>query len=415
MIGGYQLGGDNAGCSVDIDTVYESVGAVAADTMTLEALTTMTACAIRGAGVCGGLGTANSMHILAEALGMTMPGSAPVRAGSERMYAGARAAGTRIVAMIGEGLTARKVLTPAAIGNAVEVALAIGASVNCVRHLAAIATEADLDLDVIALFEERSRDAVLLCTVRPNGPHRTEDLEAAGGAATVLRALGSRLDSDALTVSGKTVGELAPTAAAPDGQIISTLDEPARRQPGLQVLRGSLAPDGAIVKRAGVGSHSVAFSGPARVYTGEAEAIAALGTEKIQPGDVIVLRGMGPRGGPGTVFAAGFVAALVGAGLGGKVAVVTDGELSGLNHGLVVGQVMPEAADAGPLAAVQDGDTITIDVSASRIDTDPVREVSGPVRSAGAGTERGWLGQYRLLVGPIQQGAVLRRPAGEDS
>ncbi len=410
VIGGYQLGGAFAGCSVDIDTVYESVGAVAAGTMTVRELGELADAGITGPGVCAGLATANTMHCLAEALGMTMPGSAPARANSAPMLARAREAGRRIVEMVHEGLNARQVLTAEAVGNAVEVALALGGSVNCVRHLAAIAAEAELDLDVVALVEERARDAVQLAAIRPNGPDQVGDLDEAGGVQTVMRTLLPRLDAGALTVSSRTVGELAAVARPADGKVLREPHDPVTPEPGLLILRGSLAPDGAIVKLAGVGAGtSRRFDGPAKVFAGEQEAIAGLGDGTVRPGQVIVLRGMGVRGGPGTVFAANFVAALNGAGLGGQVAVVTDGELSGLNHGLIVGQVMPEAADGGPLAGVRDGDTVTIDLDARTVDTDPVRE-AGPVMSHTPGTDRGWLGQYAELVGPIQGGAVTRRP-----
>lgn len=410
VIGGYQRGGTWSGCSVDIDTVYESVGALAAGTMTVDELGELADRAIQGPGVCAGLATANTMHCLAEALGMTVAGSAPVRANSDRMLANATAAGQRIVKMVEQDLTARQVITAKSIENAIEVALALGGSVNCIRHLAAISAEADLDLDVVALFEKHGGDAVQLAAIRPNGAHQVWDLDDVGGIQTVMRTLLPRLHGDALTVDGRTVAQRAESARPADGDVLHPLDDPVNDEPGLIILRGSLAPDGSIVKVAGVGKATRRqFRGPAKVFVGEDDAIAALGDGRIQRGDVIVLRGMGPRGGPGTVFAASFVAALNGAGLGGHVAVVTDGELSGLNHGLVVGQVMPEAADGGPLAGLDNGDTVTIDLDARRIDTHPVRD-GEPVRATGERPERGWLGQYAALVGPVQRGAVLRRP-----
>ncbi|MFF5990018.1 dihydroxy-acid dehydratase [Prauserella flavalba] len=409
VIGGYQRGGTFSGCTVDIDSVYESVGAVASGRLSVDELGEMADNAIQGPGVCAGLATANTMHVLAEALGMTMPGSAPTRANSESMLERAAAAGRRIVELVGEGLTARQVLTTAAIRNAVEVALALGGSVNCVRHLAAVAAEAGLDLDVVGSFESQGRDARQLAAIRPNGTHQVWDLDRVGGVQTVLRALEPRLHTGALTVSGRTVAELITEASDVDGDVVHPLDEPIAEEPGLLILRGSLAPDGAIVKVAGVGAARRQFSGPAKVFAGEDEAITALGDGEIVPGHVIVLRGMGPRGGPGTVFAASFVAALNGAGLGGQVAVVTDGELSGLNHGLVVGQVMPEAADGGPLAGLRDGDVVAIDLDARRIDAEPLRD-GAPVTAGDPASEHGWLGQYAALVGPIQRGAVLRRP-----
>ncbi|AKS32050.1 dehydratase [Mycolicibacterium goodii] len=410
VIGGYQRGGTWSGCSVDIDTVYESVGALAAGTMTVDELGELADRAIEGPGVCAGLATANTMHCLAEALGMTVAGSAPVRANSDRMLANATAAGHRIVEMVEQNLTARQVITAESIENAVEVALALGGSVNCIRHLAAISAEADLDLDVVALFEKHGADAVQLAAIRPNGAHQVWDLDEVGGVQTVMRTLLPRLHGDALTVDGRTVAQRAESAHPADGDVLHPIDDPVNDEPGLIILRGSLAPDGSIVKVAGVGKATRRqFEGPAKVFVGEDDAIAALGDDRIQRGDVIVLRGMGPRGGPGTVFAASFVAALNGAGLGGHVAVVTDGELSGLNHGLVVGQVMPEAADGGPLAGLEDGDTVSIDLDARRIDSHPVRD-GEPVRATGEKPERGWLGQYAALVGPVQRGAVLRRP-----
>ena len=410
VIGGYQRGGTYSGCSVDIDTVYESVGAVGAGQMTVESLGELADNAIQGPGVCAGLATANTMHCLAEAIGMTVPGSAPTRANSDRMLAKASEAGARIVDMVREGLTARQVITTEAIENAVEVALALGGSVNCIRHLAAIAAEADLPMDVVAVFEKKGHEAVQLAAIRPNGSHQVWDLDEIGGMQTVMRTLLPRLHGDALTVSGVTVSERTASARPADGIVLHELNDPINHEPGLLILRGSLAPDGAIVKVAGVGSARRQFSGPACVFVGEDEAIEALGADEISPGDVIILRGMGPRGGPGTVFAASFVAALNGAGLGGQVAVVTDGELSGLNHGLVVGQVMPEAADGGPLAGVRQGDRISIDLDRRVIDAEPTR-IGEPVKAGDSKYERGWLGQYAALVGPVQGGAVLRRPA----
>jgi dihydroxy-acid dehydratase len=361
--------------------------------------------------VCAGLATANTMHVLAEALGMTLPGDAPVRAGSEKMFGFARAAGGRIVEMVREDLRPRDVLTPAALANALEVDLAVGGSVNSVRHLAAVATEAELNVDVISLFEERAQDASLVCRIRPNGPHSVGELEEAGGARGAMKQISSRLDTSVVTVSGKTVAEILDEAPLPDERVIRPLDDPFKREPGLKIIRGSRAPHGAIVKLSAVPEDRYEFEGPARVYEGEDEAIEGLGRGEIREGDVIVLRGLGPRGGPGTVFAASFAAALNGAGEAGSVAVVTDGELSGLNRGLIIRQVMPEAAAGGPLALVEERDEIEIDLRRSVInllvedDVTDAREAAWtpppPTR------ERGWLAQYSRLVQPIEKGATL--------
>jgi dihydroxy-acid dehydratase len=411
---GYQIGGMCAGRHVDIDDVYESVRSVASGTMTVEQLREITETAIQAPGVCVGLATANTMHVLAEVLGMALPGNALVRAGSEKMFGFARAAGGRIVEMVQDNLRPRNVLTQVAFANAVEVDLAVGSSVNSVRHLAAVAAEAQLNVDITSLFEKKGEDASLVCTVRPNGPHSMEEFEAAGGARGVMKQISSRLDTSAVTVSGETVAEILEEAPPPDEGIIRPLDNPSRREPGLKIIRGNLAPHGAIVKLSAVPEDRYEFKGPARVYGDEDEAIEGLGRGEIREGDVIVLRGLGPRGEPGTVFAASFAAALNGAGLSGRVAVVTDGELSGLNRGLIVGQVMPEAADGGPLALVEEGDEIEIDLRRGVIELLVENSVLDARESAWTSPsptrERGWLAQYSRLVQPIEKGATLVQP-----
>lgn len=411
---GYQGSGTCAGRHVDIDDVYESVGSVAAGTMTVDALREMTETAIVAPGVCAGLATANTMHVLAEALGMTLPGNAPIRAGSERMFDFASAAGSRIVEMVTEDLRPRDVLTPAAFANAVEVDLAVGGSVNSIRHLAAVATEAELDLDIVRLFEERAVDAALICTVRPNGPSSMDDFEAAGGIRGVMKQLTRRLDTGAKTASGMTVGTVLEKALLPDEKIIRPLDDPFRGEPGLKIIRGNLAPNGAIVKLAAVPEDRYEFRGAARVYEGEDEAIEGLRQGEIHEGDAVILRGLGPRGGPGTVFAASFAAALNGAGFSGSVAIITDGELSGLNRGLIVGQVMPEAADGGPLALVEEEDEISMDLREGVIellvDDDVLATRKNMWEPPAPTRERGWLAQYARLVQPVEKGATLVPP-----
>jgi len=417
---GYQLGGECGGRHVDIEEVYKAVGTVKAGRMTLDELEEMTRHAIRGPGVCAGIATANTMQCMAEALGMALPHSAPIRAGSDRLYAQAERAGRRIVELVEKDLRPRDILTPAAFRNAVVTAVAIGGSVNCVRHLIATAIEAECPVDVLAEFE-RAADVDQITLVRPNGPHRIEDLDAAGGTAGVMRQLRARLDPSAMTVTGRTVGENLDDVPPPDEAFIRPLSNPFRREPGLIVIRGNLAPLGAVVKLSAVPESVRRFVGAARVFEDENDAIAGLQDGRVRPGEVIVLRMMGAKGGPGTVFAASFMAALVGAGLGDRVAVVTDGELSGLNSGITIGQVMPEAAEGGPLAVVRDGDTVEIDLNARVLAFD-VSDAELSARLAAFTPPEpelrpGWLAMYRQLVQPMAQGAVLgerRMPGGTE-
>lgn len=408
---GYQIGGMCHGKFVDIDDVYESIGAVQSNSMTLDELTEMTDSAIQSPGVCAGLGTANTMHILAEALGMSLPGNAPVLAGSRRLYEYAQKAGKRIVEMIDEDLRPRQILTKEAFENTIAVDLAVGGSVNSVRHLTAIAIEAELNINIIQTFEEMAGQIPLLVSVRPNGPYRTEDLEVAGGTLAVMKRLESKLHLDTPTVANKSVGDMLQSVKIDKEEVIRPLDKPYNTRPGIAILRGNLAPDGSIIKLSAVSQDLKVFEGPANIFETEDDAIKALSNNKIQPQDVIILRGMGPLGGPGTVFAASFVAALNGAGLAKEIAVVTDGELSGLNRGIIVGQIMPEAAEGGPLAVVEQGDTIRIDLERLQITIDvEEEELKHRLQTwvpPKIDLKPGWLSMYASLVQPISQGAVL--------
>jgi len=407
---GYQLGGLCGGKEVDIEEVYKGVGTAATGAMSLDQLTDWTRCAIKGPGVCAGLATANSMHCLAEALGMALVGSAPIRAGSDRLTENIKRAGKQIVALIEEDVRPRAILTREAIENAVRVAIAIGASVNTVRHLCAFVAEAELDVDVIKLFEANS-DLPLIAQIRPNGPARIEDLDRAGGVHGVMVRLKEKLHLNARTVDYKTLDEALAAPVEIDENVIRPLDRPFRTEPGLVILRGNMAPDGSIVKLSAVPGAGRVFEGPARIFEDEDEAIRQLGQKTIKPGDVIILRMMGPSGGPGTVFACSFMAALVGAGLSNDVSVITDGELSGLNRGITVGQVMPEAACGGPLAVVHEGDSIRIDLNARKVDilitpaelNERLAHWKKPHRKA----TRSWLSIYAEVVQPISKGAVL--------
>lgn len=405
---GYQLGGQCGGRQVDIEEVYKAVGTAATGKMTVDELQTWTDIAIQGPGVCAGLATANSMHVMAEALGMAQSGSTPIRAASEKQKQYACTAGRIILEMISANRTPRSIVTAAALRNAIRVAIAIGASVNCVRHLAAVAQEAELGLDVVALFEELGKDLPQITQIKPNGPDRMEDFERAGGTRAVQSRLRERLETEVLTVSGQTLSTLLDGQFLVDASVIRSLQEPVHGEPGLVILRGNIAPEGAIVKLSAVPLDRRQFEGQARIFEEEDDAIRELANGGIHPGEVVVLRNMGPRGGPGTVFACSFMAALVGAGLGDEVAVITDGELSGLNRGITVGQVMPEAACGGPLAVLEEGDIVRIDLDARRIDTDAnLAERLVGWKPAKRELKPGWLAIYSEVVQPIQDGAVL--------
>lgn len=409
---GYQGHGRHNGEEVDIEDVFESVGRYVTRDMTLDDLTGMTDQAVRGPGVCAGMGTANSMHLVCEALGMALPGSAPVRANSDAMFAQAEAAGGRIVAMVREGLTARKIMSPAAFRNAVALVLAASGSGNCVRHLQAIADEAGLpDINIYDLLDELGPKVPLLCAIRPNGNARIEDLDAAGGTRAILQRLATLVDGDALTATGRTMGEELAAFHTPESDVVHSIDDPVSRTPALVVLRGTLAPDGALLKLGTGGANKMYFRGPALTFDSQQTAIDGLEAGRIVPGTVVVLRHLGPRGGPGIASASWFVAALNGAGLGDSVAVVTDGQLSGLNRGLAINQVAPEAFEGGPLALVQDGDAIEIDVSAASLglmvtEQELARRAGQHVAAASA-LERGWLSIFQRLAKPIYQGSTL--------
>lgn len=411
VICGYQASGQYKGEHVDIEDVFEKVGMHVTGQLSFEDLDGMCKRAVRSPGVCAGLGTANSMHIVCEALGLTLPNASPVLANSPAMVDQARAAGARIVEMVNEGLTPRSILTPAAFRNAVRVALALSTSINVLRHLQGVAEEAETDVDLYDLFDKLGREVPLLATVKPNGPHRTEELEAAGGTLATIKRLAPMIEQGCLTVSGKTWQAILDAYEAPSPSILHTLDDPVSTKPSLVILKGSLAPEGSILKLGNAGEKAESFRGKAMVFHSQEEAIAALGEGRITPGTVACLRGMGPIGGPGMALASSFVAAVEGAGFNGKVAVVTDGQLSGLNRGVAVGQVCPEAAAGGPLALVHDGDEIEIDIPARQINL-LVDAQELAARQANAAPilgvkEQGWLNIYSKTVKPLARGAVL--------
>jgi dihydroxy-acid dehydratase len=409
---GYQASGVYKGEHVDIEDVFLHAGYHLTGATSLEDLTGMSENAVTSPGVCAGMGTANSMHMACEALGLALPGAAPVAANSEKMFDYARRCGERIVAMVWEDLRPRDILKPAAFANAVRTMCAASASINAVKHLQAIATEARVDVDVYSLFEREGAATPVLCAVRPNGDSLIEDLEAAGGARTLMKSLAPLLDLTAQTAAGKTVGEILENAAPPDGAVIRPLSRPYSDRPAIVIVRGSLAPEGAIVKMGLRWDRELKTSGKARVFHATDQAVAAVREGRIGPGDVVVLAGLGLQGAPGMSMASRVVFALEGAGLGPQIPFVTDGQLSGLvNKGLVVGEVSPEAAIGGPLGLVHDGDVIDIDMIARKVDLrlDPAEWAARRERfqRIAKETPNGWLTIYARSVGPLSEGATL--------
>jgi len=410
---GYQPCGIYRGEHMDIEEVFLKAGHMAAGEITLEELTEMSENAIKGPGVCAGMGTANSMHISCEALGMTLPGTTPVRANSPEMWDAIRRAGERIVSLITENLRPRDVLTADAFANAVTVMLALSGSINTMKHLKAVAVEAECDVDIWQLYETLAPKVPLVAAVRPNGSQLIEDLEQAGGTQAVMKQLAGLLRPDTPTVDGRTAGEIYNSAVVRDEEVIRPADRPFANHPTIVVLRGSLAPEGAVLKLAVEDTRPRRFSGPARIYGSRDAALDGLRAGEIQPGEVILLAGIGLRGGPGMGLTSAFIFALNGAGLGDKCAVVTDGQMSGLvNKGLVVGEVAPEAATGGPLGLVRNGDIVTIDLDRQVIDLevpdDEVERRRAAFTAPAPSGDNGWLGVYERTVGRLSDGATLR-------
>lgn len=410
---GYQASGEYKGQHVDIEEVFiHSMHAMTGST-SIEDVVGMSRCAIRSPGVCSGLGTANTMHVVCEALGMALPGSAPVAALSDKMFADARAAAARIVQMVWDDLKPRDILTAGAFANAVRAVLAIGGSLNAVKHLQAVATEAATSVDVYGLFEHLGPQTPVLAGIRPIGEHLIEEFEAAGGCRVLMKQLAPLLDVAAMTVTGRTVGENLRDAPAGNAEVIRSIARPVAPRPAIVLLRGNLAPEGALIKT-GIAERKVRrFSGPAICFDNSDAAVAAIRQGGIRKGHVVVMRCAGACGGPAMGGGASRVVfAIDGAGLGEHVAMLTDGHLSGLVcKGLVVAEVAPEAALGGALALVRDGDPVTVDLDARRVDLDIPDAELAQRRAAwqppAPKFDRGWLQIYRRNVGPLSRGAVL--------
>lgn len=371
LFAGSTMPGHVDGRDITIIDAFEAVGACIAGRITREDVERIERHVCPGEGACGGMYTANTMASIGEALGMSLPGSAAPPAVDRRRDGFAHRSGEAVVGMLRRGITARQVLTKPAFENAIAVTMALGGSTNAVLHLLAIAHEAQVDLSLDDFVRVGSR-VPHLGDLKPFGRFVMNDVDRIGGIPVVMKALldAGLLDGDCLTVTGATMGEnLEALAPAPlDGEVLRTFERPLHRTGGLTILRGSLAPDGAVVKTAGF--DETVFRGTARVFDGERAAMDALEAGGIRAGDVVVIRYEGPKGGPGMREMLAITGAIKGAGLGKDVLLVTDGRFSGGTTGLCVGHIAPEAVDAGPIAFVADGDPIVLDVLHRTLDVE---------------------------------------------
>ena len=396
---------------VTIIDAFEAVGACVRGLISRDQVTEIEKAICPGEGACGGMYTANTMASAAEALGMSLPGSAAPPAVDRRRDGFARRSGMAAVDLLRKGITARQILTKPAFENAIAVTMAFGGSTNAVLHLLAIANEADVDL-TLEDFVRVGRRVPHLGDLKPFGRYVMNDVDRVGGVPVVMKALldAGLLNGDCLTVTGRTMAENLADLAPPDvdGTIVRALDNPIHPTGGITILRGSLAPDGAVVKSAGFDTS--VWQGTARVFDGERAAMDALEDGTIQKGDVVVIRYEGPRGGPGMREMLAITAAIKGAGLGKDVMLITDGRFSGGTTGLCVGHIAPEATEGGPIALVEDGDQIVLDVAGGRLDLQvdesvlQVRRASWIPDSRPA--PRGVLAKYVKLVQSANVGAV---------
>jgi len=411
ILPGFAKMSDGSEREVTIIDAFEAVGACARGLMSREDVDAIERAICPGEGACGGMYTANTMASAAEAMGMSLPGSAAPPAVDRRRDGYARKSGEAVVELIRQGITARDIITRQSLENAIAVLMAFGGSTNAVLHLLAIAHEANVELEMED-FHRIGSKVPLLGNLKPFGRYVMSDVDRVGGVPVVMRALldAGLIHGDCLTVTGKTVAEnLADIAPPdPDGEILRATKDPLAATGGITILRGSLAPEGAVVKNAGVPVNS--FEGTARVFEREQAAMAALEDGTIQAGDVIIIRYEGPKGGPGMREMLMITGAIKGAGLGKDVLLITDGRFSGGTTGLCVGHVAPEAVDGGPIGLVREGDRIRIDIPSRTldllVDDDELARRRADFAPLPPRYTRGVLAKYAKLVGSASRGAV---------
>ncbi|MFU8818314.1 MAG: dihydroxy-acid dehydratase [Desulfurivibrio sp.] len=411
--GGPMLTGRFRGKDVHLVSVFEGVGKVRADTMSMEELHELEDRACPGCGSCAGMFTANSMNCLAEAIGLALPGNGTIPAVAAARTRLAKHAGMAVMNLLAENIRPRDIATPAAFENAMAVDMALGCSTNTVLHVPAIAREAGVDLP-LASFNEVSARAPHLCSLIPGGPHSLQQLDEAGGVAAVMHELcksEAGLNLEVITATGKTLRENLDGVRSYDAEVIRPVSNPYHKVGGIAVLYGNLAPDGAVVKQSAVAEEMLTHRGPARVFDGEAEAHAAILDGKIKAGDVVVIRYCGPKGGPGMPEMLSPTAAIIGMGLGKSVALITDGRFSGGTQGACIGHVSPEAAEGGPIALVAEGDEIVIDIPNHlmelRVEAAELEQRRARWTPPAAKITTGYAARYARMVTSGSTGAVL--------
>jgi len=410
--GGPMMTGVFQGEKADVITVFEAVGKVKAGTMSLDELAELEERACPGCGSCAGMFTANSMNCLTEALGLGLPGNGTVPAVEAARIRLAKRAGTQVMDLVSRDLKPRQIATEQAFGNAIAVDMALGCSTNTILHVPAIAREAGINID-LELFDEISSRTPHLCSLSPGGPNHLEDLDRAGGVQAVLKELvrGELAEPDVLTVTGAKLVENLKFASIKDNEVIRYLDNAHSPVGGIAILGGSLAPDGAVVKQSAVDRAVLKMQGKARVFDSEEDAVEAIMANDIKPGHVVVIRYEGPRGGPGMREMLNPTSALAGMGLDKYVALITDGRFSGGTRGAAIGHISPEAAQGGPIALVEDGDAITIDIPGKTVNLnvseEDLRERRAKWTKPPPKITEGYLARYAEMVGSAAQGAVV--------
>ena len=411
--GGPMLTGRFQGKDVHLVSVFEGVGRVKANTMTEEELNELEDSACPGCGSCAGMFTANSMNCLTEAIGLGLPGNGTIPAVAAARIRLAKQAGMAVLDLLDKNICPRDIATFKAFENAMAVDMALGCSTNTVLHVPAIAHEAGVDL-TLELFNRVSEKAPHLCSLIPGGPHSLQQLDEAGGVPAVISELSKKniIHSDVMTVTGKTLGENLSRVQVRDHEIIRPTDNPYHAKGGIAVLYGNLAPDGAVVKQSAVADEMLIHEGPARVFNSEDDAQKAILGAGINPGDVVVIRYCGPKGGPGMPEMLSPTSAIIGMGLGKSVALLTDGRFSGGTQGACLGHISPEAAVGGPIGLVKEGDIIHIDIPAKKIELKVDNSELESRRQEWQPPEpkitTGYIARYTKLVTSGSTGAILK-------